>query len=171
MILRSASAAGIIVPSRRLTNSNWRKHSMRTLVLMTILGASLYADDDQSKGCSTATIKGTYGYTITGSRPVPTNPGQTETIIGVGVRDYDGMGNFTQVDTTKGALAGAAVDVKASGTYAINPDCTGTAFLAIPGPPIRVVETRLVVVRKGEEIRWIVLSPAPVMVSGHAVRR
>jgi hypothetical protein len=92
-----------------------------------------------------------------------------EQAIGVGVRDYDGKGGFTQIDTTKGAIAGAAVDIPTSGTYSVDPDCRGKYLLTIPGRP-DPVEVRFVVLDKGKEIRWIVLNPAATMVIGHAVR-
>ena len=141
---------------------------LRAISLISILGASLQADD---KACSVSSLRGTYGYTITGTRPVPSGPsaGQTEQAIGVGVRRYDGYGGFTQVDTTKGAIAGAAVDIPTSGTYVVNSDCSGTAFLIIPGRPTPI-EVRFVVVNDGKEIRWIVLNPLATMVTGVAVR-
>ena len=46
---------------------------MRTLLLMTILGSSLYAQE--SRSCSNATVKGTYGYTVNGTRPAGLVPG------------------------------------------------------------------------------------------------
>jgi hypothetical protein len=142
---------------------------MKVLLLIAVLAAGVQADNDNGRRCSIATLKGSYGYTITGTRPVPGSPLQFEQIIGVGVRDYDGQGGFTQVDTTKGASAGAAVDIPTSGTYSIEADCSGKIVLVIPGRP-EPVEARFVVINKGKEIRWIVLSPASTMVSGHAVR-
>ena len=134
---------------------------MRTLAVVTILAASLgptlHADEAESKSCSNRTLRGAYGYTITGTRPTPGGPnaGQIEQHIGVGVRQYDGEGHFTQVDTTKGSLAGAAIDITTSGTYAVNANCTGTAFVFVPGLPAPV-EVRFVVVDNGKEIRWVV---------------
>lgn len=143
----------------------------KTFVLLTALGAGLYAQDDHpNRRCSLNTIKGTYGFTIAGTRAVVASPGQFEQSIGVGIREYDGYGSFTQVDTSKGAIAGAAVDIHTSGTYTINSDCTGAAFVTIPGRPTPI-EARFVVVNNGKEIHWIVLSPTTHMVTGHAVRR
>ena len=129
---------------------------MRTLLLLTILGTSLYAGE-----CNNATVKGIYGYTITGTTPV----GQ---VIGVGARRYDGEGGFTQVDTVIGGITGTTVDFPASGTYTINPDCTGTMRLTGSGG---VAELRLVVIKNGKEIRWIVLNPPGATVTGNAVRQ
>lgn len=150
---------------------------MRILLFLTLLTGGLYANESKnlSKNCSEETIKRTYGYAITSTRPVPGGPaGQIEQHIGVGVREYDGKGNFSQVDTTRGSMTAPVIDNPASGTYMVKSDCTGTAFFTIPGLAI-VAETRFVVVNKGKEIRWIVINgpppPSSVMVSGHAVRQ
>jgi hypothetical protein len=70
---------------------------------------------------------------------------------GVGIRIFDGQGNFTQVDSIKGVNTPALIDQPASGTYKMNPGCTGTAFLTVPGAP-GAAEFRFVVVNKGKEI-------------------
>jgi hypothetical protein len=171
MILRNEHTGSMMNNSFRLANSNWRKHTVRSLVLVAILTAGLSADEDSSKRCSNVTIKGSYGYTLAGTRPVPGGyTGQRENFLGVGVRHFDGQGNFRQVDSYKGEVAGARADVAASGTYVINPDCTGTGYLNPPRSNI-VVEQRLVVMDNGKEIRWFVLTPQATMVSGHAVRQ
>ena len=97
---------------------------MRTLLLMTILGSSLYAQE--SRSCSNATVKGTYGYTVNGTRPAGLVPGAPlEQVMTVGVRNYDGQGNFTQIDTTKASMTAPTIDQRASGTYTINPTAPG----------------------------------------------
>ena len=143
---------------------------MRTLLLLTILGEGLYAAHDESKSCSNATIKGSYGYLITGTSPSGGPGGPLEQAIGVGVRHYDGHGAFTQVDSRKGSISGTVVDQPASGTYTVNPDCTGVMFLSAVGQPFPA-ELRFVVVNKGKEIRWILLTPPGPMIVGNAVRQ
>ena len=141
-----------------------KRLSMRAFLLLTILGSSLCAPE--SKACSNETIKGIYGYSVTGLRPAASAPGQLEQVFAVGIRDYDGQGNFTQVQTEKGALTPAPViDVHSFGTYVVNPDCTGTA--TIPGG----AQARFVIVDNGKEIRWIVVSPTVVTISGNAIRQ
>ena len=138
---------------------------MRTLLLLTILGTSSYAQE--SRLCSNETVQGTYGYIVNGTRPAGLVPGAPiEQVITVGLRNYDGRGNFTQVDTTKGSMTGTTIDQRASGTYTIDPDCTGTAIITVNGAP--GPEARFVVVNRGKEIHWIVLSPPFVMASGGA---
>ena len=101
--------------------------------------------------------------------PWPAWPGPVGTALGIWTNDGDG--NFTQVDVVKNSISAPGIDVPNSGTYVVNPDCSGAAYLGgAPGSPA-TNETRFVVVNGGKEIYWIVLTPAFFMVSGHAVRQ
>jgi hypothetical protein len=139
---------------------------MRTLLLLTFLTGVLHAHE---RNCTERTIQGSYGYTFTGARPgspgAPIVEGR-----GVGIRIFDGQGNFTQVDSIKGVNTPAMVDQPASGTYKINPDCTGTAFLTVPGMSSSA-EFRLVVVKKGKEIFFTLVNPVGPMTLVHAVQQ
>ena len=121
-----------------------------------------------ARGCSEATLRGSYGIQIQGTRPAPAPApaGTIETVIGVIVRDYDGTGGFTQVNNEKGSVSGLGpVDRAGSGTYLVNEDCSGSHELQIPGVPFPVTD-RFVIVDHGREVRHFVVSPAPVMVTG-----
>jgi hypothetical protein len=118
--------------------------------------------------CGEATLRGSYGIQIQGTRPAPSPapPGTIETVIGVIVRHYDGEGNFTQVNNEKGSVSGVGpADREGAGTYQVNEDCTGSHELQIPGVPVAVVD-RFVIVDRGREVRHFVVTPAPVMVTG-----
>lgn len=138
---------------------------MRMFVLMTFLAAGSFAADGV---CNNNTIKGTYGYAVSGTVPTgePANPFGPG--VSVGIRHFDGEGNFTQVDTSKTTTV-SAPDVEASGTYTVNPDCTGVMILNRPGAPAPAM-LRMVVVNKGKTIYWLVLSPPTVVVLGTATR-
>jgi hypothetical protein len=116
--------------------------------------------------CSNKMLRGTYGIQMQGTRPIP--GGGTETVIGVVLRTYDGRGNFNQIDNIKGAVSGMVADRPGSGTYQVNPDCSGTTSFA-PGPGA-LIEERIVVLEYGNEIRSITATPAPLMVSAIAKR-
>lgn len=132
---------------------------------LALLGGRI-ADAGDAQGrafeCNEATLRGTYGAQMTGSRPLP--GGGTEPVIGVALRTYDGAGNYTQIDNLKGAVTGMVPDRPGFGTYQVNPDCTAVGRLE-PAPGI-VVEERMVIVGDGREIRSISASPLPVMISG-----
>ena len=129
-----------------------------------LVGAQGQNDDDQRRGrpCSLATIRGDYGVQIQGTRPAP--GGLTESVIGVVLRTYDGRGSIEQVDNVKGSITGIVPDRQGFGTYEVSPDCTGIARFQ-PGPGI-FIEEKLVIVDNGREIRSMVRSPAPVMITG-----
>lgn len=114
-------------------------------------------------GCSAATIAGTYGIQLQGTRTVPPPTGGMETLIGVVVRTYDGVGTVTQIDNVKGSVTGIVPDRPGAGTYQVNADCSAEAVFQ-PGPGITIVE-RMVIVDGGAEIRSITVSPLEVMVT------
>jgi hypothetical protein len=120
------------------------------------------SDRGHGNRCSESTIRGDYGVQIQGTRPAP--GGQTESVIGVIFRHYDGRGNVTQIDNVKGSITGTVPDREGSGTYEINANCTGIIYFQ-PGPGI-LLEERLVVIDDGREIRTAVMAPAGVMVTG-----
>jgi len=130
------------------------------------LGAQANAEPKKHRGCSEATIAGSYGIQISGTRPAP--GGAIESVVGVVVRNYDGAGQFTQVDNVKGSITGMVPDRQGSGTYTVNEDCSGVAQIQ-PGPGI-LIEERLVIVDDGNEIRTMTALPAPVMVTGVHLR-
>jgi hypothetical protein len=85
-------------------------------------------------------------------------------VIGVVIRHYDGLGQFTQVDNVKGSISGIVPDRQGAGIYRVNEDCSGVAQ-AEPGPGI-LLEERFVIVDNGNEIRSMTSLPPPVMVTG-----
>jgi hypothetical protein len=79
------------------------------------------------------TLKGTWANSIHGQLFLP--DGSTLLFDGIVKTTYDGEGHFAQVDAvadngniTPGWRAG-------SGTYTVNPDCTGTSTIVVPGTP------------------------------------
>jgi hypothetical protein len=124
------------------------------------------------RGCSVATLRGSYGIQIQGTRPAapPAPAGSIESVIGVIVRHYDGEGAFTQVNNEKGSISGLGpADREGFGTYLVNEDCSGSHELQIPGVPFTVTD-RFVIVDHGREVRHFVVSPTPLMVTGVSKR-
>ena len=128
--------------------------------------------------CSNETLEGVYGVSIGGTRPAPPPPsgtanyvpGTIEQVIGVNTQTFDGDGHLTQVSNDKGSLSGIGVPNRAgSGTYIVNPDCSGTTTLNIPGVPFPIV-IDIVIVNHGKEFHGFVASPQPVMVSSYGRR-
>jgi hypothetical protein len=120
-------------------------------------------NDEHHRECSAATLRGDYGIQIQGTRPSAPG-GPIEAVIGVVLRRYDGVSQFTQIDNVKGAISGITPNRFGSGSYQVNADCTAVVT-AVPGPGI-LLEEQLVIVNDGREVRSIVASPPPVMVTG-----
>ena len=83
-------------------------------------------------------------------------------------RRYDGHGNFTQTDNTHG-LSASVTDQPGWGTYTVNSDCSGTKTLWLQGLPFPI-ENRIVVLEEGKEIRIVVMSPPPIVVTAQGRR-
>jgi hypothetical protein len=123
-----------------------------TLALSAPRGAT--ADNDgRGRGCSEETLRGNYGFSIDGQ--ILAGPRQG-LLRAVAMTHFDGEGTLSQVDfaTINGIPTGT--DWRpATGTYAINPDCTGTARIEFTdGSP--ALKLRLVVIDRGDEVRTIV---------------
>lgn len=136
---------------------------MVALVASWVAGARAKEEPREHHGCNARTLKGSYGIQISGTRP--SGPGgPLESVIGVVIRHYDGLGGFEQVDNVKGSISGMVPDRAGFGTYTVNEDCSGVAQ-AQPSPTL-LLEERFVIVNDGDEIRSMTSLPAPVMVTG-----
>jgi hypothetical protein len=96
-------------------------------------------------GCSDRSLRGSYGFQINGNI-VGLGP-----IAGTALVTYDGVGNFTQTDNVN--INGGGIPVlnrQGSGTYIVNPDCTGTQILNLPGG--QVTHTTFVIVGNGKQV-------------------
>jgi hypothetical protein len=138
--------------------------SISKLIMMTALAISVCGPafpalaDSGIEPCSNRTLKGDYGFTIEGILGIPgaqLPPSLGLTIRGLAMAHYDGRGNFTQVDHIVVAFAPPAEDwTPGTGTYTVNPDCTGTAVIhSGDNPPLAL---HFVIVKEGKEIRQVV---------------
>jgi len=145
-----------------------RTSFMMLCLTLACLESALYAEEE--KACSERTLRGSYGFVATGFTPANPQPGAVVSQgFFLGIRKFDGQGNFTGTDSIKTVNMPAILDLPVSGTYKINADCTGTAFMSTPGQP-RPAELRLVVTKKGKEVFWILVSPDGPMTQAHGVR-
>jgi hypothetical protein len=138
-------------------------------ISMMLAAGNLWAADaslEQPGTCSNATLKGDYGYVISGLRPA-NGAGAFEQAVGSLIRRFDGAGNFTQVDNVHGSVTGWVEDRPGKGTYTVKADCTGVAKLQIPGVPFEP-EERLVIVDGGNGIVAATTVPSTVLISSTA---
>jgi hypothetical protein len=108
-----------------------------------------------ASACSDFTLRGSYAFTIHGSIILP--DGSTLLVDGLAKQTFDGNGHFTQVDAV--AVGGNLPPGwrPGSGTYSLNPDCTGSQTIVIPGNPD--VHLQLIVAQSGNTIHQVVIDP------------
>ena len=122
------------------------------LVPASSMGPTARADNEDAKVCSNHTLHGDYGFTVEGEI---LGPGLQ--FRGVVMQHYDGKGSFTQVDhIVFNGVPPAGEWTPGSGTYTVNPDCTGSAVIIVPGNPMSPINLHFVVVKQGKEIRQVV---------------
>lgn len=121
-----------------------------------LLSGSLACAQSADKTCSNRTLSGHYGFTIEGLASLGSQVG---VLRGVAMTHFDGEGHLSQVDHV--VVNGAPPPTEwntGSGTYTINPDCTGTATINFPDGRSSV-QLSLVVAREGREIHTVVNNP------------
>ena len=123
-----------------------------------VLGVLPVAQADEHRGCSDASLRGSFGFTSIGallSLPAPLAGPFTE----IGRQTFDGRG------TTDGAATlsanGNIRNVAFDGTYAVNPDCTGSMSLFVL-PIGSTVNLDFVIDDDGAELRAIVTGAGTV---------
>lgn len=116
-------------------------------------GASARAESEGG-ACSNRTLQGDYGYAAEGV--LLGIPGLPEVQFrSVGMTHFDGKGNLTWVEHT--VVNGVPLNAgwtAASGTYTVNPNCTGTAVVNTPNSPVPL-NLAFVVVKQGKEIHSV----------------
>jgi hypothetical protein len=95
-------------------------------ILAVVVLPSVRAEEHQQDRCSNQTLRGGYAYSADGY--VGQAPGPFTPVAEAGVYDFDGSGNFSTKNTI--SFGGTIIPRTATGTYAVNGDCTGTASIA-----------------------------------------
>ena len=75
--------------------------------------------------CSSAILKGTFGFTATGFLVAPSPI--VGPFGGIGIQSFDGKGNTEAVSTV--SINGNSERVSIKGTYSVKSDCTGSMIL------------------------------------------
>ena len=103
------------------------------------------------QACSNQTLRGDYGFTVEAQFPGPT------ALRGVGMAHFDGAGHFTQVDhvVVNGTPPPPPQWHPGSGTYSLNPNCTGTTTITFTDGRAGSTNS-IVVVREGAEFHLVV---------------
>jgi len=119
------------------------------------------AANARNKGCSLATLKGTFADKVTGFITAP--PEVAGPIAGVNLETFDGNGALTGTGTS--SLNGNIVPGTYTGTYTVNPDCTGT--YTVQNSLGLTVHAFFVIADGGNELHDIITDPGTVITCIH----
>ena len=128
-----------------------------SLILLTLATLGSGYAQSNSAACKNALIAGNYAFTVQGTKLAGAGP--TGPMVGVAMTQFDGKGGLSQIDTVTidGEVAADWTHTRATGTYSVNSDCTGTFTINFTdGRP--AVVTNFVVSDNGNEIDTVVIS-------------
>ncbi len=114
-----------------------------------VLGVAPTAKAD-NKGCTNASLNGTFAYTSTGFITAP--PEVAGPISEIGTQSFDGNGGTTATATI--STSGTINQLTITGTYKVNPDCTGTLTLQV-SPFMITVDVLFVIADSLNEIQMM----------------
>jgi len=162
------------------------KFSASKLVVTASLFVVVVAAQAQAGVCGNQTLHGSYAFRVSGE---VFTPGGVVNRDGVAMTHFDGNGNLTQVDwvvadgvPVPGPTNQYGFHDMETGTYTVNPDCTGNAQINFPIPPNgtsgAVIDLMFVIGDSGRTIHTIVSSltppnsttPVPANIHSDAVR-
>ena len=109
------------------------------------------------RGCSNASIKGTFAFKATGSHFPPTGVALLDVVF---AQTFDGNGALTATGVQSDN--GNILQVTQTGTYTVNPDCTGT-YTALLSPLGFTVHFFFVIADSGKELEVISTDPNTVV--------
>ena len=113
----------------------------------------------QLAGCTNASFKGVYSFATTGSAFSP--GGEVGDVAASGQIVSDGRGHTTE--SSNSSFNGLQTADTQTGTYTVNPNCTGSAT-SIHHPSGQVDTVNFVIVEGGAEAKFIVTNPGAVFV-------
>jgi hypothetical protein len=128
--------------------------------IVIVLGIVPKAQAGENKGCSNATLRGSFGYTASGTLlPAAVGAELAGPFGEIGRQTFDGNGNTTATATIN--ANGNIVRVTIEGTYTVNPDCTGSMTRNVS--PLGVTaHDDLVIEDEGMELRTISTDPGEI---------
>ena len=112
----------------------------------------------QNKGCSNATLRGSYAQTGTGVITAP--PDQAGPFANVGTLFFDGNGGLTgTIVVSQNGMSAQATEM---GTYTVSSDCSGTYTVQIA--PFGITSQAFFAIdASGDELEIIVTDPGSVI--------
>lgn len=148
------------------------------MFLMGVMGAVARAQDGGNEGCSNATLKGGYAFTVAGTIWVTDAQGVLEAVQrdGIAMTHFDGTGGLSQVDYVLSGYNNlpkppavppsdpvTGFHTEETGTYTVYSDCTGTFTITSPST---IITVNFVLSDHGRAIHTIVTSLMMLKPSG-----
>jgi len=167
-------------PARNLNPgvNNMKPLVSRVTMIATICLASLAVRTPAyaREACSDFTLRGDYASTVSGQ--LFHSDGTSEIRQGLVMSHFDGRGHFTQSDYVLNTLNGitsptpgpidpaSGFQNEESGTYQVNPDCTGNLTIHFAPPPApgatgAIIKLFFVLGSRGNWMRTVVVSVTP----------
>jgi hypothetical protein len=144
-------------------STNFRLGIAAAVGCILLSGPVLAAGPEEGFACSNATLRGSYGFTITGIRPAARGLPQVA-VVGTALTTFHGDGTFDQFDNlnVNSTADTYQPDRPGLGTYSLNSDCSGTMTLTAGGVTLQLSIT---VVDHGHEVRTAVVTPEVIVTS------
>jgi hypothetical protein len=109
-------------------NSWFLKGMMAAAIALPGLSEAAWAGGSNDFGCSNATLQGEYAFGVTNYVGNPI-------VVVAGIKVFDGNGNLTQRDYGGDSVpAEFSPPGQETGTYTVNPDCTGSMVINLNAP-------------------------------------
>jgi hypothetical protein len=121
-------------------------------VMLLLAAFGCIAPASQAGQCSLAGTAGKYGLTLTGTLILPTGPVPIAAVVRA---TLDAAGNATGAESRN--VGGGFADETFTGTYTVNPDCTGTATINFyeSGQLVRTSVLSLIFDNNQREVRMV----------------
>ena len=130
------------------------KSRISLLFLTFVLAASSTLTANAS-GCTNMTIKGAWVQSLQGLIFLP--DGTSLVLTGVTKTTYDGLGSLTVLDAS-GVNGNVPTGWRTgSGSYTVNPDCTGTETISFPGQAD--IHAQFLVAQSGNKLHYVNVDP------------
>ena len=128
---------------------NWLfKGILSVGIVLPALSGAAWAGGSDDLGCSSATLKGAYAFSVL---TVAAPPGFPNVVVGL--ITFDGNGGLTQQDYAGGS-GSTAFHTGETGTYMVNSDCTGFEMINL-GAGV-VIENAFVISNGGRSFHGVV---------------
>jgi hypothetical protein len=118
---------------KKLLTGNWKSVALVVVFVgLAAIGSGNASPlpDEENRVCTNATLHGTYQWSITGYIQTTTqnggNIGDFAPIVEASYAVFDGHGTITKLVSTDNFSSGGSFTVTGTGTYIVNPDCSGS---------------------------------------------